>query len=751
MAQPPAPAQFPTLNMPMPMGIQQGTALELTLTGTNLANPTTVWTSIPGAKVTIPADNNNGKDPAKLRVLLEVPKGAPIGYHSLRVATTQGPSNLRLFCVDDLPQTVSDGKNKSKAAAQALAVPSVVAGTISAEASDWYKITAQAGQRISFDVLGRRLGSAIDPQLAIIDPRNGKEIAFNNDALGLQTDPRITYTFKEAGEYLLEIRDVTYRGAPDFVYRLRVGDFPCATTPLPMAAKRGSTVQVNFAGTQVENVPAVAVAVPADPTLDAVWVTPKGANGLSGWPVSLMVSDVDEVVEQEPNNEIAKANRIPVPGAVTGRFLEKGDIDYYVLPLKKGRYLIEAQTLELDSPTEVIMTLKDAKGANLLPPTDPAKPTVLDYTAPADGDYYLSVEHLLNAFGPVETYRVSVVPYEPTFSVPLLLDRHGVPQGSVGAIALGNPARRDYAGPIEVSIVGVPGLTGQTILQPGLPPAQPNQPAALLFVNATPDAPLGLHNVKVQCKATINGKVVTTYASVRTAVTAALGGLPFPPRDLYTPTAIAVTEKPPFSLVAKFDAPETLRGTAGTVTITATKTPGFDEEIALTPLGLPANVAPALKNIPKGMNEVKVQLTPAVAVPFGDFAISFNGKTKFQNKEFNVVAAPALLKVVPPFDLKVEPEKLPIDLNGKAKLKVVAVRKGGYQGPITLQIRNLPANVAAPAATIDMGKDFVEVELSAPANATVGDKADVNVLGTATGAANQQNASGNFTISVVKK
>src|SRR5262249_53272688 len=159
--------------------------------------------------------------------------------------------------------------------------------------------TVQAGQRLSFDVLGRRLGSAFDPQLAIIDPRNGKEIAFNNDALGLQADPRLTHTFKEAGEYLIEIRDVTYRGQADFVYRLRVGDFPCATTPVPMAAKRGSTVQVTFAGTVVENVPAVAVAVPADPALDAVWVTPKGANGLSGWPVALMVSDLDEVVEQE--------------------------------------------------------------------------------------------------------------------------------------------------------------------------------------------------------------------------------------------------------------------------------------------------------------------------------------------------------------------------------------------------------------------------------------------------------------------
>jgi hypothetical protein len=751
----PIPPLYPTLNMPFPMGVQRGTTLELNLTGTNLAEPTTVWTSIPGAKVTIPTENNNGKDNGKLKVVLEVPKEAPLGFHALRVATTRGPSNLRLFCVDDLPQLVADGKNHSKSAAQSLPVPCVVAGTIAAESSDWYKITVQAGQRLSFEVIGRRLGGPLDPQMAIIDPRSGKEIAFSNDALGLQTDSRLTHTFTDAGEYLIELRDVLHRGGADYVYRLRVGDFPCATTPIPMAAKRGSQVQVNFAGTMVENVAPVAVTVPADPAVDTVWVAPRGANGLHGWPVALAVSDLDEVVEQEPNNEPAKANRIPVPGAVTGRFQDKGDIDHYMLPLKKGRYVIEAHTQELNSPTEVYMVLKDAKGGELLR-TDPQKPPRLDFTAPADGDYVLAVEQLLNAFGPVESYRISVVPTEPGFDVGLVLDRFAVPQGSAAVIGLTAPVRRDYNGPIEVSVVGPPGVSGQTTLVPGAaapPPAKPvpNQPAALLFVSAGPEAAMGLHNVKVRCQATINGKLVTSYATVRIPVSQALSGLPFPPRQLMTEVALAVTEKPPFTLTARFDQPEALRGTAANLTITATRAPGFDDEIVLTPLGLPANVAPVLKNIPKGMNEVKAQLTPAATVPFGSHSLSFNGKAKFQNKEFNVVAAPVVLLVAPPFELKVEPEKLALDLGGKAKLKVVAVRKGGYQGPITLQLRNLPANVTAPAAKIEMGQDAAEIEVTAAANAAVGDKADVNVLGTAPAAANQQNASANFTVSVVKK
>jgi hypothetical protein len=82
----PAPTPPPALTAVTPNGIQRGTALELTLTGTNLAGPLGAWASFP-AKITIPNDANNGKDAAKLRVKLEVPKDAPLGYHSLRVAT----------------------------------------------------------------------------------------------------------------------------------------------------------------------------------------------------------------------------------------------------------------------------------------------------------------------------------------------------------------------------------------------------------------------------------------------------------------------------------------------------------------------------------------------------------------------------------------------------------------------------------------------------------------------------------------
>ncbi|HTV67315.1 MAG TPA: hypothetical protein VMF90_02155, partial [Rhizobiaceae bacterium] len=183
--------------------MQRGTTLDLTLTGNNLAGPAGLRTSFP-AKATIPSEGNNGKDNSKLLVRLEVPKDAPLGFHSIRLATRRGMSNLRLFCIDDLAQLSEAATNHTPSTAQAVSVPCVVVGKADAETTDYFKFRVMAGQRLSFEILGRRLGSQFDPQLQLLDA-NGRELpgAYSNDAPGLQTDARLTYTFKTAGEYLV--------------------------------------------------------------------------------------------------------------------------------------------------------------------------------------------------------------------------------------------------------------------------------------------------------------------------------------------------------------------------------------------------------------------------------------------------------------------------------------------------------------------------------------------------------------------
>jgi hypothetical protein len=635
--------QAPTLNPVVPLGVQRGTSIDLTLTGTNLADPTGLWVSFP-AKVTIPTEANNGKTPTSLKVRLEVPKDAPLGFHTIRLATKRGMSNARLFCIDDLPQVMEVAGNNATKSAQAITAPCVVVGRADAELTDYFKVNVKAKQRLSFEILGKRLGSAFDPQITLIDAA-GNEMpgGFSNDAPGLQTDARLTYTFAVAGDVFVAVRDVSHAGGPDFHYRLRVGDFPCATTALPMALKRGSKTAVTFSGPTVDGVAPVEVTAPTDPLVRAIQVAPRGASGLHGWPVMVPLSDLDEQLEKEPNNDLTKPQKITVPGAVTARFETKDDIDHFSFTAKKGqRFIVEAQASEFLSPTEVYMTIKNDKGVQLLA-TNPAAAALLDFTAAADGDYTITVEHLHSWGGPDEVYRVSVTPFVPEFTLTCSLDRWDVAAGGTVAIPL-FLTRAGYAGAIEVSAIGPKGISG-TVTIPAGPQKPPNVPETSLVLKAA-DLPPGPLSFAIVGKATVGGKPIAHFASVRALTTTALGNLPVTPRPMWTQLGLAITEKPPFALTTKAD-PVVAPGKATVLTVTAARVPGFVGEIALTAVGLPPGVTAAPVKIAANTNEAKVTLTIAPTAKVGPLSVVFQGAAKHAGRDWVVKAAAAALTVQP--------------------------------------------------------------------------------------------------------
>jgi hypothetical protein len=746
---PPANPQAPTIN-PLATGIQRGVPLDLVVTGSQLANPTGVSLGI-AAKIVIPTQDKNGEDPAKFKVRIEVPADTPVGWYPFRLATLKGASNLRVFCVDDLPQIVGAGANRSKGTAQAIPVPCAVHGAVSAEQGDYYKFTVKAGQRLSFDCLARRLGSAIDAYLYVYDAKGTRELAFDNDSPGCQTDPRISYTFKEAGEYLLEVKDVLNRGGSEFFYRIRIGDFPLATTPVPMAAKRGTKARIDFAGPAVDGVAPVDVDVPSDPALNVIWVSPKSAAGLHGWPVPLALSNHDEIVEMEPNNDPKSANRIVVPGGISGRFQQSDDTDYYVFAAKKGQKLaVEAHTLEYYSPTLVHLVLKNAKTAAEIAKSNPQVPPPadqrIDFTVPDDGDFLLEVTHLHFAGGPSESYRLTVRPSTPSFDVVLPNERFDVAPGGAAAIPV-QIVRKGYTGPIELSTRGHPGLIGTAMIKAG-------KNAAILLVAAKTDLPMGVCQFQILGKATIDKETILQAAGAKAQVVQALNGLAYPPMHLQSFVALAVKERPPFTLAIKMDPPEGVPGGKANVIITATRDPGFGEEITLSPPnGLPPTIpAPkAIAAIGKGKTETSFPLDLNAKTPFGEYFVFVTAKTKHQGKEISGAVAPLMLVLGLPFELKVEPAAVSLTPGEKAKVKVSAVRKGGYKGPIALDFRNLPANVAAGKVVIPADKNDIDVDISADAKAAPAAGIMVTVAGTATALNNMQVLAPAFTLHVQKK
>jgi len=743
----PAPAVGPTITA-IPMGVQPGQAAEIVLTGTNMSNATGAVLNIP-TKISIPTEDKNGQDATKCKVRIEVPKETPIGWYAFRLATIKGISNLRVLCVDDLPQLMSTNSNRSRTTAQVIPIPSTVSGAVVAEQGDVYKITVKAGQRLSFDCQARRIGSAIDAQMSVYDAKSQREVAFDNDSPGCQTDPRITYTFKEGGDYLVEVKDVLNRGGAEFFYRIRIGDFPLATTPIPLAVKRGTKAKIGFAGPAVDGVAPVDIDVPAKSTASVVWATPKGSSGLQGWPVPLAVSDHDESTEQEPNSDPKKANRIAVPGGVTGRLQPGDDVDCYLFAAKKGQKLtIEAHTLEWNSPSLVYMIVKNGKTFAEVAKSNPQAPPPGDqrfeFTATDDADYVLEVQHLHFAGGASESYRVTIRPPVSSFDLNLTNDRYEVSPGAVAAIPI-QVVRKGYTGTIEVSTIGDAGLTGTTTIKAG-------QNAGILLVASKADAPLAAHQFQIVGQATIDKQPMQQLASAKAGVVQSLNGVLYPPMGMTSFVALAVREKAPFSLAIKMNPPEGIQGGKATVTITATRDAGFTDEITLTaPTGLPPTIpVPKITAIPKDKNDISFALDLNVKTPMGEYFVLIGARTKHQGKEYAASAPPLMLVLGLPFDLKAEPAMVSLMPGEKAKLKVAATRKGGYAGPITLDVRKLPAGVTAGKATLNADQSAIEIELTAAPTAAAGDAA-IEIGGTATALNNLQNTSPAITLRVQKK
>ncbi|HET6575319.1 MAG TPA: hypothetical protein VFG68_17060, partial [Fimbriiglobus sp.] len=627
-AAPAVPAGYPTLTTSANLGAKPGASVELVLTGTNLTNATAVWTSF-GGTATIPDKQTDAK---KLTVKLDVPADARTGLYALRVATTAGVSNLRPICLDELPEVAEAGKNKSKASPQTVPVPCVVAGAAEKESADYFRFPVRAGEPITVEVLGRRIGSPIDP-VVILSDGTGKELGgvYADDTPGLQSDARVVYVPKESGDLIAEVRDTTYRGGSDYAYRLRIGRFPGATTAFPLAVQRGKTAEVSFSGPGLDGVKPVDITAPTDPAVPVVSVAPRRADGAAGWPVPVRLSDTPETTEQEPNNDPKQANPLPVPGGVSARFAEKNDLDHFSFAAKKGtKYAIEALTYQLNAPTEVYLRVLDAKGEELAKSNPQQIPTRVEFEAPADGDFIVACEHLNYLAGPSEVYHLSVAPVAPDFAVTIGLDRIDVPAGGLGLIPVtGLTKTNGFAGAVELTVAGSDVLAGSLTVPAGANPS----PAAPLFVPVTArmgTAP-GLQTVHLKATATIDGKEVVRFGSVLGEVKEALADLPNPPAEFTTTVAAAVTPPPPFTLAVTLDKPEVAQGGKVKGKVTVTRGPGFVEGVQLVAVGTPANVTAKLKPLAKlklfakGAMAVEFELTAAANAAVGPGAVVIRG------------------------------------------------------------------------------------------------------------------------------
>jgi hypothetical protein len=620
-----AEAQVPSISSTSPQAVQPGQSIDVTIRGANLTGASQLWRSFSSKTVLSPDVKDNGKNKAEVVFRVAVSEDAAVGVHGIRVATPGGVSAMKLLVVDDLHSVSQQSGNTTRASAQTVSLPIAVDGVVASLGRHYFKFSAKAGQRLSFEVLARRIGSPLDPMIVIYDPA-GREVVYNDDALGLSGDAQISHIFDVSGDHILELRDISYRGGNNYAFRLRMGDFPCVTTPYPMGAKRGKDVALFFAGSDIDSLQRVDVRVPADPNLDSINVGVKRAGGTVSGFATLSVGNVEEVTESEPNNAADKANRVEIGAGLNGRLNQPNDVDRFVFTAKKGqKFMFRELTRSRNSPCDLLMQLLNAKGGQVAVTKDSdVNEGSITYTFPADGDYTLVVRDLNYRGGDSFSYRIAVTASQPGFSLTVSADAINVPAGGTASVEV-KATRSAYNGPIQVAVTGLPtGITSvPTVIGTGLN-------SVLLTLRSSTDAKAGsIAPVRIVGTAKIGEAVVESSASISDALRSKFHAMPWPPQILADRAAVAVSPKAPFSLRTEPAKIVVKQKGKTSVKVIVERSSGFDEPItlALNPLpkgnpskgGLPGGLTAVVKPIPKGKNEIEIVFSANDKAPIGEF------------------------------------------------------------------------------------------------------------------------------------
>jgi hypothetical protein len=718
-------AQAPALTNATPSACAVGQAVDITLSGTALANPTNLWTDMPGTVALAPDIKNNGTQAGQVVYRFTVPATAPVGIYGLRIATGQGVSSPRLLMVDDLATVPEKGANKTVAEAQVLTLPVAVDGACEVESYDYYKFTAAVGQRVSVEVVARRLGSILDPVIRLLDA-GGRELAYSDDEPGLGPDCRFSHQFAAAGDYILELRDIRYQGSGNHRYRLRVGDFPLVTTTYPLAGAKGSSAQLTVAGPAAEGLPPMNVAVPKEVPGDRLLLGIKYPQGHSSAAVTLVASDLLEQIELEPNDTRETSSPVSLPGAINGRFAAANDRDFFRFEGKKGqRFMFTGRTRSLGSPTDLFMRIFSGDGKQLAEAEDVGtEEGSLDFTLPEDGAYHLMVEDLLRRGGPEHVYRVEAEVYKPGFTLSVDADKYDAPLGGVLSAKV-TAVRKGYTGPITLSLQGAgPGFVlANNVIAEGKPDTQLNvtvpagmAPGQLLTLSLVGQGKIG--------DAKTGETTLQAKASTLAALSKLFNGLPTPPASL--DGSIGVGIGPVFADFFKLEVEPTvvpfpqLVGTS-TFKLKVTKLNKFDDKITLAVEGLPpgvtATVPPAIE---KGTVVANITLQGPAALAPGEHTFRITGSATFQNQPKTITLGDVKLRVVDAVGVTITPAG-PLTPGGKQKVKVVLTRYAAEKEAATITFKDLPKGITVPAnLTVAADKNEVETELSAAADVTPG-------------------------------
>ncbi len=789
-------------------GVRAGETAEVTLRGTDLEGASGLWFDHPGLSAVHVKD---------LIFRISAGPDVPLGYHDVRASGTYGVTNPRTIVVGDRPESIEVEPNNAPEKAGVIVVNSVVHGEVNGGADvDCFALEGKKGQRLFLDLEAERIDSRLDATLRILTPA-GTELVESRDYFGL--DPFLDVTLPADGRYVIKVHDATFAGSPDHVYRLTVHDGPQIDAVLPAAVGPGAAPEFTVigrtlgSGAKVDPLLATdgrpferlilpqairdAALLASDPAASArsfvapsalvprlgvdfgfVRINPSGAMPAVSNRVFVARAMNPVVLEHEPNDDDAHAQRVIPPCDITGTFAPRGDNDVFRFEGRKGEiWWVEALAERIGSMADPAFLIQKV-GAKGQPAQDLASGDDLPdagtgprfntqtvdgavrWQVPEDGLYQILISDLYGSQRghPRLVYRLVIRREQPDYAVVLL------PNSATGADAVtiraGGRAsayvaaiRRDgFAGPIRVEARDLlPGVSASPVtiganqvIAPIVFEAAENAQNAVGTATVAGLSRFGDRKDDLQFLAGVSPQGPSLE---RTAIA---GGMIWPPSGTAPTVAparvlngfvMAVRGEP--AALALSVAPDSITLSQGRLcylNVSVTRRAGFTEAVSVAATDLPPDTLAVTVPIAK---EAKTGLFPFfmgknLAPGIYTFVLRGTGAYPF-NKDPKAKEKPSINLIEPsnPITVLVRPAPVNMAVNNKGgalkqggslEIELKIVRQNGCTGPIALSlVSGAGLKLSAARVTVDAALTDAKMVIQAAKDSPVGNAIPVVV------------------------
>lgn len=622
----------PSVSALSPPGGQIGTDVEVTFTGARLDDVQQVLLYGTGLQ----ALSVESKKTNQAKAILRIASNCPLGEHTMRLRTSSGLSELRSFFVGPFVTMKETEPNNELLKAQLVPLNTTVTGTIASEDVDYFKIPGKKGQRLSIEVEAIRLGRVLfDPYLALMDA-DGKVIAESDDSMLHLQDSLISIVAPKDGFYYVLLREATWGGGNDFVYRLHLGDFPRPTAVFPPGGPAGKEIPVTFVGDPLGPI-SQTVKIPENEE-DEMRLVPEsnGVRAPSG--LRFRVNPLPNVLESGVNHDRAHAVMAPSEGPVAfnGIVSVPGEEDWYgFLAQKKQAYEITVFARRLRSPLDSVIQLSDSSGKVIDTNDDSAGPdSYLKFTAEETAVYYLRITDHLKAGGSNFVYRAEVQPPAPkvVLNIPEVARNDtqtrqfiAVPRGNRMA-ALIHVKRTAFNGDLQFSLPGLP--EGVTLEADKMPNGVDTMPWIL---TAKPDAPLKGEWIQPVARPFASDKQIESQYVHNVEWVRGNNDQVFYASQTHQ-LAVAVVQEVPFQI--QLDSPSIPLVRAGSMKlrVRVERRAGFEDPINLKMLWNPPGVSSETEmTIPKGASSADYTINAKGDAALSTWKVALLGSAPFKS------------------------------------------------------------------------------------------------------------------------